>query len=267
MTSSSPRAAGPIERLIGRFALSRSAVSTVTAGTLPSLSTTDPSNAVFSISRTGGDVTGPVVVAGSIHSVPNPIDILQPAAASATVTEVSTGGAAVVAAEWSYGEAPAVAGEGTAMTGAFGTPSVVVSAALATSSFAPGTRRLWVRGLDALGNWGPAGSLQLVVNGLGLLAASARPLEYALRPSVPNPAATRSLISFSMPAGADVDLAVYDITGRRVRSLVRGTRAAGVHESTWDLHDETGGLVRAGVYYYRLEVAGRTFTRRLIALN
>jgi hypothetical protein len=52
-----------------------------------------------------------------------------------------------------------------------------------------------------------------------------------------------------------------------VRSLATGTRPAGVHAATWDLRDDRGGLVRAGVYYYRLEVAGRTFTRRLIALN
>ena len=145
--------------------------------------------------------------------------------------------------------------------------STVVSVALPTSTFAPGTRKLWVRGRDALGNWGAVGALVIVVNGAPPLAVRPQPLEYALGVGVPNPASSRSLITFSIPEGAEVDLSVYDITGRRMRSLVSGRQPAGVHESAWDLRDETGGLVRAGVYYYRLEVAGRTFTRRLIALN
>ena len=236
------------------------------AGT-PSLSTVDASNAVFTLNRVGADLMGPVVVAGSVHSVPNPIEVTQAATLSATVSDAKSGGAAVSAAEWSYGESPAVAGQGTAMTGSFGTPAVAVSAALTTSNFALGNRRLWVRGRDALGNWGTAGSLQIVVNGTPPLGVGPQPLVYALGVGVPNPAATRSRIDFAMPAGGPVELAVYDVGGRRVRSLVSGTQSAGVHASAWDLRDETGALVRAGVYYYRLDVAGRTFTRRLVALN
>lgn len=236
------------------------------AGT-PNLSTTDPSDAVFTLNRAGADVAGPVVVAGSVHSVPNPIDVTQAATLSATVSDAKSGGAAVVAAEWSYGDAPAVAGQGTAMSGSFGTPTVAVSAALTTSNFALGNRRLWVRGRDALGNWGAAGFLQIVVNGTPPLGVAVQPLEYALGAGAPNPAATRSRIDYAMPVDGLVNLAVYDVGGRRVRSLVSGTQAAGVHATAWDLRDETGALVRAGVYYYRLEVAGRTFTRRLVALN
>jgi hypothetical protein len=118
-----------------------------------------------------------------------------------------------------------------------------------------------------MGNWGATGSLQILVNGPQVLAVTPLPREYALGQVVPNPAMSRSLVSYAMPARATVDLAVFDVSGRRVRSIVRGPVGAGVHEAVWDLHDDSGGLVRAGVYYYRLAVAGRTFTRRLIALN
>ena len=236
-------------------------------GGTPSLSATDVSNAVFTITHAGGDVTGPVVVAGSIHATPDPIDNQQPATVTATVTDLHTGGAAVTAAEWSFGDIAAPPGTGHAMSGSFGTTTVSVSAALTTASFSPGTHRLWVRGRDALGNWGPEGSLQLLVNGPQPLSVETLPREYALGPTVPNPASSRTLISFAMPARGAVDLAVYDVSGRRVRSLMAGAVGAGVHEAAWDLHDDAGGLVRAGVYYYRLAVAGRTFTRRLIALN
>jgi hypothetical protein len=236
------------------------------AGT-PSLSATDASNAVFTINRIGGDGSGPVVVAGSISATPNPIDNQQPATATATVTDAGTGGAGVDAAEWSFGDNPVAPGEGQPMSGSFGTSTVAVTATLTTSYFPPGVHRLWVRGHDALGNWGPAGSLQLVVNGAPPLAVGQLPRQYALGVGVPNPASSRSLISYAMPAQGTVDLAVYDVSGRRVRSIVGGPMGAGVHEAVWDLRDDTGGLVRAGVYYYRLAVAGQTFTRRLVALN
>ncbi len=239
----------------------------VTDGGTPTLSMTDMSNAVFTIDRVGADVSGPVVMAGSIDAVPNPIDNQQPATATATVSDAGTGGAAVSQAEWSFGDAPAPAGQGHAMSGAFGTPTVAVSAALTTAGFSPGVHRLWVRGRDAVGNWGAAGSVQLVVNGPQPLAVVELPRDYALSPGAPNPAVFRSIISYSLPRRGPVDLAVYDVSGRRVRSIVRGPVEAGVHQVVWDLHDDTGGLVRAGVYYYRLAVAGRTFTRRLIALN
>ena len=60
---------------------------------------------------------------------------------------------------------------------------------------------------------------------------------------------------------------MYDVEGRRVRSLVHGGSPAGVHPVAWDLRDDRGALVKSGVYYYRLAVAGRTFTRRLVTLN
>ena len=173
----------------------------------------------------------------------------------------------MTAAEWSFGDIAAPPGLGHPMSGSFGTTTVNVTAALATASFSPGVHRLWVRGRDAHGNWGREGSLQLLVNGPQPLAVELVPREYGLGPGVPNPASTGSRISFSMPERSAVDLAIYDIGGRRVRSLVSGPMGAGVHETTWDLRDDSGGLVRAGVYYYRLAVAGRIFTRRLIALN
>lgn len=240
---------------------------TITDSGAPSLSESDASNAVFTIARSGGDVQGPVVVAGSIHATPDPIDNQQPANATATITDANTGGSAVTQAEWSFGDIAAPAGGGHAMSGGFGGATATVNAALATASFSPGTHRLWIRGRDAAGNWGPAGSLSLVVNGTVPLAVDGVPRDYGLGAGVPNPVATRARISYALPAAGDVRLAVYDITGRKVRSLVSGAIGAGVHEVEWDRRDDVGGLVRAGVYYYRLDVAGRTFTRRLATLD
>src|SRR6185295_5324830 len=84
----------------------------------PSLGMTDASVADFTINLSGNDATGPVVVPGSIASNPNPIVRGNNITLTATVTDANSGGAAVDAAEWSFGPSAAAAGSGTAMTGA-----------------------------------------------------------------------------------------------------------------------------------------------------
>src|SRR6185295_5771031 len=145
---------------------------------------------------------------------------------------------------------PAAAGAGHAMSGTFGTTSVNVSAALATGSFPPGTRRLWVRGRDALGNWGPAGSLSIVVNGSALASVTDRPVDFGLEGNIPNPVARRTTITYSLPVRSPVDLRIFDVTGRQVKQLVGESIEAGVHHSLWDRRDDQGRLVQPGVYYY-----------------
>ena len=113
----------------------------------------------------------------------------------------------------------------------------------------------------------PRYGLSIVVNGPQPLAVTTLPREYGLGAAVPNPVASRVRIEYALPERAEVSLAVYDVGGRRVRLLASGVIPAGVHEVQWDRRDDLGGLVRAGVYYYRLNVAGRTFTRRLATLD
>ena len=55
-----------------------------------------------------------------------------------------------------------------------------------------------------------------------------------------------------------VDLSLWDARGRRVRQLAHGLHAAGTEHSEWDLRDEAGGVVSAGLYLVRLQCAGRT---------
>jgi hypothetical protein len=52
----------------------------------------------------------------------------------------------------------------------------------------------------------------------------------------------------------DVDLAVYDASGRRVRALRAGRVPVGVQMASWDRRDDTGTEVAVGVYFLRLQV-------------
>lgn len=82
-------------------------------------------------------------------------------------------------------------------------------------------------------------------------------LTYALVPPFPNPMKVCTNIDFTIPVAGDVDLAIFDAQGRRVRQLMKGFRSAGTHGSTWDGRDPNGSFVRNGVYFLRLRAPGR----------
>ncbi len=234
----------------------------------PALSGFDVSDAVFSIVHAGGDGTGPAVVAGSIQVNPNPIVNTATSSIAATLSDVLQGGSNVTAAEWSSGAIPAPAGAGHAMTGGFTTSSEAVTATIPVSGVNAGNTRLWVRGRDAAGNWGSARALDIHVNGNALTAVGpAVPREIELRQNAPNPVQQSTTIVFGLPATASVRLSIYDIGGRKLRTLVDDRLAPGMHSVRWDRSDDHGRTVQPGVYYSLMDVDGHTFHRKIVTLR
>ncbi len=80
----------------------------------------------------------------------------------------------------------------------------------------------------------------------------------------PNPFNPRTTVSFDVPATGNVGLAVYDLSGRRVRTLVSGTLGAGRHEAVWSGDDDGGRPAAAGVYVLRLVQAGQAVSVKLV---
>jgi len=84
--------------------------------------------------------------------------------------------------------------------------------------------------------------------------------------SFPNPLYDNSTIRFQLPSGgANVELAIYDLTGRKVRSLHSGQLDAGTHDVAWDGTADDGASVSSGVYFYHLN-AGRLAEKRQLVL-
>lgn len=75
----------------------------------------------------------------------------------------------------------------------------------------------------------------------------------------PNPFNPRTTIDIDVaPGTATIELAVYDVRGRRVRQLALGTLPAGRHQATWDGCDQAGRQAPSGTYVCRLVADGRT---------
>lgn len=234
----------------------------------PVMSGGDASAANFTINRAGGDTRGPVVQAGTIGVDPNPIKVPDPAVLAATVTDVTMGNSNVTAAEWSRGANPAAPGTGTPMTGSFNSPSVLVTANLDSNDLTSPTDVLWVRGRDAAGNWGSAARLSVIVNRETVdVAEGLMPTAFALYGASPNPFGPSTTIRFDLPRPATVKLAVYDISGRKVRTLVDGALGAGHRSIVWDGRDDGHNAAGSGLYFYRMEAGAFSATRKLTLLK
>jgi trimeric autotransporter adhesin len=83
----------------------------------------------------------------------------------------------------------------------------------------------------------------------------------------PNPFNPSTTISFTLPERTRVKLAVYDVQGKLVRTLVDAMLSEGRQERTWDGRDTSGKPVASGVYFYRLETTDRTLTRKMLLLK
>jgi hypothetical protein len=79
----------------------------------------------------------------------------------------------------------------------------------------------------------------------------------------PNPFRDATTVRLTLTRPAEVTLSVYDLAGRKVRSLETGHVNAGVHEITWDGRNDNGRSVASGFYFIRLASDAGTMAHRL----
>jgi len=92
--------------------------------------------------------------------------------------------------------------------------------------------------------------------------------ETALAQNRPNPFRRSTTISYRIPAPTEVSLEIFDVRGRRVRTLLDGQhREAGDWSVSWDSRDDAGRIAPAGTYFYRLRANGATQSRKMTVLD
>jgi hypothetical protein len=111
-------------------------------------------------------------------------------------------------------------------------------------------------------------SVQLVRGKItGVESFDALPKEFAMDQNYPNPFNPSTSIKFALPKDADVQLKVYDLLGREVRTLVNSDVKAGRHEVVWDGRNELGTQVASGVYLYRITAGSFVSTMKMMMLK
>lgn len=91
-------------------------------------------------------------------------------------------------------------------------------------------------------------------------------LALSFDPPAPNPVRNRVDFRFTLPSESAVALEIYDVAGARVRSVVSGSVPEGMQARTWDLRDDSGQKVAAGLYFSQLTVGAWKQTRRVVVL-
>jgi len=94
------------------------------------------------------------------------------------------------------------------------------------------------------------------------------PAEFVLRNNYPNPFNGSTTIIVDAPGEQVIDVAVYDLLGRRVRTLYRGKSRAGANFFEWsDGLNDSGTRVSSGVYICRLATYGFTGSRKILYIK
>lgn len=103
--------------------------------------------------------------------------------------------------------------------------------------------------------------------GTGTSVSENQVLALALAPAMPNPFRAGTALMLSMPEPGRALVEVYDVAGRRVRTLEQGVLTAGEHTLRWDGRDERGAPVASGVYLCRAQVGDWRESRKLVLLR
>ena len=93
------------------------------------------------------------------------------------------------------------------------------------------------------------------------------PDELTLLPAYPNPFNPETRLRFSLPKSADVTIQIFDVTGRKINTLLAQQVKAGAHEIRWNATNESGAAVSSGIYFYSIRANAQIKSGKLVLLR
>ncbi|EQB63837.1 MAG: hypothetical protein RBG1_1C00001G1416 [candidate division Zixibacteria bacterium RBG-1] len=92
-------------------------------------------------------------------------------------------------------------------------------------------------------------------------------LPFSLKQNYPNPFNRQTNFEFFLFEDGEVVLEVFDIRGKKVKTLLKQGMTIGDHKTFWDAADFKGNPVPAGVYFYRLKLNGKTQAKKMLVIK
>jgi len=93
------------------------------------------------------------------------------------------------------------------------------------------------------------------------------PIEFSLYQNYPNPFNPTTNIDFDLSQNGQVELAIFDLMGKRIRTLVYGYEKAGYKSITWDATNDFGQSVSAGMYFYRISAGDFHSVKKMVLMK
>ena len=85
--------------------------------------------------------------------------------------------------------------------------------------------------------------------------------------NVPNPFNPVTTIRYEVGAPVPVEITIYDIRGRLVRTLVDESQATGRYEAIWEGRDDSGRSVSSGVYLYQIRIGSYGAVKKMVLVK
>ena len=108
---------------------------------------------------------------------------------------------------------------------------------------------------------------ELVVSTMETAGESGPGGSVAVHAPQPNPFRTEARVEFELARAGEIDVAVFDLLGRRVRTLQQGPATAGAYTVVWDGRSDAGSAVASGLYVLRFDLDGDVRTARVSFLR
>jgi hypothetical protein len=104
--------------------------------------------------------------------------------------------------------------------------------------------------------------------GLSILVNNPIPDRYHLFQNYPNPFNPFTILRYDLPEAGLVNITIYDMMGRQVKTLINEQQTAGFKSVQWDATtNDAGKLISTGIYLYTIDAGGYRQTKKMILLK
>ena len=128
-----------------------------------------------------------------------------------------------------------------------------------------GSYEYWITAVDLSGLESEASGFVSAV--LSSEEEMGMPTNFALKQNYPNPFNPSTQIQYSLPSESKVLISIYDLTGRKVKTLVNDVQSAGYRTVMWNATNEIGRPVSAGMYIYSIQAGNFTQNRKMVLMK
>lgn len=93
------------------------------------------------------------------------------------------------------------------------------------------------------------------------------PLKFAVQQNYPNPFNPTTIIRYTIPRSAKVEIVIYNTLGQKVKTLLSQFQKAGHYSVIWNAKNDVGEKVGSGIYYYTIKAGKHSMVRKMLLLK
>ena len=118
------------------------------------------------------------------------------------------------------------------------------------------------------GDWSAKWHFTTVTTGVDDESSSQdKPVAFALSQNHPNPFNPETVIEYALPKDCQVQIAIYNLLGQKIRTLIDQYQTKGQRKIHWDGKDDEGNELTSGIYFYRLQAGDFSETKKMVLLR